>query len=136
MKRRSKARSGEPDWDSRYAENWKLICKIAHEQTKGTCCLCLVAPSVEIHHVRYRDKRGAIAGREMAGRDVFPCCKDCHDRLHRKDAWVSDRTNPLLGNHQRSEWTARLKLGFRLLSEGTIGLKRQRPPSKKNSSYR
>ncbi len=116
---RRRSKSGQPDWDNRYADNWRKICAIAHQATGGICCLCLVAASEECHHVRYRDKRGAIAGREVAGRDCFGCCKPCHDRLHRKDAWVYAKNDALLGNHQRSEWVKKLKLGYQLLSTQT-----------------
>jgi hypothetical protein len=113
-KRRRKA--GQPDWDSRYADNWRKICAIAHQATGGICCCCLVAKSTNVHHLYYRDKRGAIAGREIAGKSVVPLCSACHDRSHRKDVWVYDRINPLLGNHQRSGWARKLRLGYRLLS--------------------
>ena len=119
-KRRRKA--GQPDWDSRYADNWRKICAIAHQATGGMCCLCLVSRSEVVHHVRYRDKRGAIAGREVAGRDVFPVCGStnkpgtCHFRLHQPDAWIHAKGDALLGNHQRSEWVKKLKIGYQLLS--------------------
>lgn len=109
------AKADEPDWDSRYADNWRKICAIAHQATGGVCCCCLVALSVECHHLYYRDKRGAIAGREVAGVSVVVLCKPCHDRSHRKDVWIYDAKNPLLGNHQRSSWARKLKLGYRLL---------------------
>jgi len=120
VKRRRKA--GQPDWDSRYADNWRKICAIAHQATGGICCCCLVSRSEVVHHVRYRDKRGAIAGREVAGRDVFPVCGStnkpgtCHFRLHQSDAWIHAKGDALLGNHQRSDWVKKLKLGYQLLS--------------------
>jgi len=119
-KRRRKA--GQPDWDSRYADNWEQICKIAHQATGDLCCLCWVAPSKQCHHVRYRDKRGAIKGREVAGRDVFPVCGSvnepgtCHFVAHLKENWIRDKKDPLLGNHNTSAFVKKLKLGYAILS--------------------
>jgi hypothetical protein len=115
VKRRRKA--GQPDWDSRYADNWRKICAIAHQATGGICCCCLVARSEIVHHVRYRDKRGAIAGREVAGRDVFSLCVTCHnEQAHSKKNWIRCKIDPLLGNHNTSAFVKKLKFGYQLLS--------------------
>jgi len=115
VKRRRKA--GQPDWDSRYADNWRKICAIAHQATGGICCCCLVARSEVVHHVRYRDKRGAIAGREVAGRDVFNLCTTCHNEVaHSKENWIKCKADQLLGNHNTSAFIKKLKFGYQLLS--------------------
>ena len=104
-------------FDDRYDDRyWKQICAIAHRSTKGTCCYCLCRPSVEVHHIRYQDSYGAIAGRELPGLDVFPVCQDCHGDLHSSQHWVKDLDSPVLGNHQKVETVEILAMGYRLLS--------------------
>jgi hypothetical protein len=105
-----------PTYDDRYADNWSQTARRAHQATNHTCCLCCEARSREVHHIRYRDWRGAIAGRERPGVDVFPVCLPCHEQLHQRDAWVKDRQNPVLGNHQQPTWSKKLQRGYRRLS--------------------
>jgi hypothetical protein len=51
-----------------------------------------------------------------AGNWNQPVCLPCHERLHYKDAWVKDRQNSVLGNHQQSAWVRKLQRGYRRLS--------------------
>ena len=103
-------------YTDRYAPNWTQTAKRSHLATNRICCLCCNARSQEVHHVRYRDWRGAVAGRERPGVDVFPVCLPCHEQLHQRDAWIKDRQNPVLGNHQQAHWVARLRRGYCQLS--------------------
>ena len=109
-------------YQDRYAENWSQTARRSHLATKQVCCLCRKARSKEVHHVRYRDWRGAIAGRERPGIDVFPVCLPCHERLHYKDAWVKDRQDPVLGNHQQALWVRKLQRGYRRLSRQGLSI--------------
>lgn len=102
-------------YSRRYADNWGKICYAARRATKEKCCLCNCR-AAEVHHVRYRDCRGAIAGREVPGRDVFPLCKFHHERVHKKDAWTVEQyaLHGVLGNCQKPRWVRKLKRGFRV----------------------
>jgi|GEM_PF-6587366 len=120
---RRRRKSSRLDWDgSRYPDNWEEICAIAHRATGHKCCLCWVARSVQCHHVRYRDKRGNIRDRLVVGRDIFPLCGTattpgtCHFAAHQKENWIKDKKDPVLGNHNTSEFVKKLKLGYQLLS--------------------
>jgi hypothetical protein len=106
----------------RYADNWSQTAKRSHQATNRVCCLCRNASSQEAHHVRYRDWRGAIAGRERPGVDVFPVCLPCHEQLHQGGAWVKDWQNPVLGNHQQAVWVRKLQRGYRRLSGQGISI--------------
>ena len=106
----------------RYGDNWSQTTRRSHQATNRVCCLCRNAPYREVHHVRYRDWRGAIAGRERPGTDVFPVCLPCHEQLHHRDAWIKDRQNPVLGNRQESAWVRKLQRGYRRLSGQGISI--------------
>jgi len=103
-------------YNDRYADNWREIAKGSHKAVKRICCLCCKSKSQEVHHVRYRDWKGAIVGRERSGIDVFPVCLPCHERLHRTDAWSHNFKNPVLGNRQKPRWVRKLKRGYLKLS--------------------
>jgi hypothetical protein len=93
------------------------IVRFAHLSIGGICCWCLAKPSEEIHHVRYKDQYGAIAGREIPGVDIFPVCIKCHDsECHSKENWVIAKVKPELNNHSTEDAVERLKIGYELLS--------------------
>ena len=108
-------------YDDRYVGNWKQIAKASHKAVKRTCCLCRKSKSQEAHHVRYRDWKGAIAGRELPGVDVFPVCLLCHERLHRADAWTQSWKNPVQATNKNP-------VGLESLGGATFSYQvRQRP---------
>jgi len=73
--------------DDRYSPQWGRIQKAAMAATDRKCCLCN-REAVLVHHARYSDWRGAIAGRELTGVDIFPVCKNCDRQCHSKENWV------------------------------------------------
>lgn len=92
---------------------YRKLCAIAHDGAHQLCCCCLVRPSQEIHHSRYR-KRG-----DKAGDNVFPVCKACHIPVcHSSKNWVTYRDAPLWKNHNTPSFEKRLRLGYALLSKG------------------
>ena len=102
-------------YDDRYAGDYKYTCAITHAATGGLCSWCLCRPSKEIHHVRYRDSLGAIAGREVPGIDVFPVCCVCHrSACHSKLYWVHVPKQPELNNHNTPEFVQLLTQRFHL----------------------
>ena len=102
-------------------EHWMGIKKLAHATTGKRCCCCLAECSEEIHHVRYSDEQGAIAGREVPGIDVFPICERCHDSIaHAKEHWIRSSHRPDLNNRNTDEFVSFLKVNWKLLSDGGI----------------
>lgn len=110
-KPRHKTRPKNLDWKKRYADNWHQVRAQAKELTHNRCCLCF-RKAKEVHHCRYRDRRGAIAGREVPGIDVFPLCASHHKQAHHPKNWVRDRRNPVLGHHNTEVFARKLKRGF------------------------
>ena len=108
-----KSKKPEPDWSKRYADNWPAISRKTRKMTRDRCCLCLKKATVT-HHCRYRDWKGAIAGREKPGADVFPICGRCHKLAHKKDNWIRVKGDRLLGHHNTAKFTARLRKSFLL----------------------
>ena len=80
----------------------------------------------EVHHARYSDRDGAIAGREIPLVDVFPLCNECHDTYHFTNGyWIEDDEDPVLLNRNSpvAYWNLRmnaqlLKTVQRLLPKG------------------
>jgi hypothetical protein len=110
-KPKRKPHKTEPDWSKRYAENWPSISRETRRLTKGRCCLCLKKATC-VHHCRYRDRQGAIAGREKPGRDVVPLCGRCHKIAHSKENWIRVKGDRLIGHHNTSKFAAKLRKGF------------------------
>ncbi|MEH2151717.1 hypothetical protein [Nostoc sp.] len=114
--------SGGLDWNARYGDpkKYRKQVAIAHKRTHQLCCNCLVRPSKELHHIRYSDERGLIAGREKIGHDIVPVCLQCHERVHKQDAWYKDSFDPIKNNCNFPYWAERLRLGYQLLYGGVI----------------
>ena len=118
LRRGSNSGKSQLNWDARYGKNYKRLCAIAHRQTKGFCCYCLSAKSKEIHHALY--------GNDIAGISIFAVCVSearrrhrCHTKVcHSRQNWIKDSSNPVWKNRNTEEFTARLRLGFELLSKG------------------
>jgi hypothetical protein len=110
----------ELNWNARYGnpKQYKKQVAIAHRKTHQLCCNCLVRPSKELHHIRYSDERGLIAGREKIGHDIVPVCLQCHERVHKQDAWYKDSFDPVKNNCNFPYWAERLRLGYQLLYDG------------------
>ena len=104
-------RSGEA-YDARYDENWPDTASRAKKMNGGRCSLYPNLPANQVHHVRYRDERGPVAGREKPGRDVFPVSNKAHKELHSAANWKKDWMNPAQGNRGTEEMTSRLQRGY------------------------
>ncbi len=99
------------DFDDRYAANWPDISRFTRELADHACLLC-DAPAEETHHALYRDRSGAIAGREIPGVHVFPLCRQCHQSdggAHDSANWYGDFKNPAEGNHQSPSYYQKLR---------------------------
>lgn len=107
------------NFDGRYdGEMWPLILPIAHRGTGGICACCCAAQSKEVHHLRYKDEHGAIAGREVPGVDVVPVCLDCHIPIcHDPENWITDKRNPKLNNRNTPEFAKFLRDNYQHLEE-------------------
>jgi len=113
------------DWETiRYASNWPEIRREAHYQTSSRCCYCYLQgreprQSRCVHHVRYKDELGAIAGREVPGVDVFPVCPDCHDLLHEPSRWLTANQGlkQVLDNRNFASVQRELRDGFERLAQ-------------------
>ena len=111
------------DWEARYSAQWRYgdIQRIAHKQTKNTCCYCMARRSKEVHHARYQDGMGKVRTHEIAaiGKSLFPVCLPYHrGKLHDRRAWHYDNDDPVFGSGNTNEVVERLRLGFKLLFEG------------------
>lgn len=99
----------------RYANNWAEISRQAKQMTDGKCCLCSEL-ATETHHVLYKDKEGAIAGREIPGVHVFPLCDKHHSSelggAHHRSNWRKDKLHPELGNKNSPSFYLRLRQGW------------------------
>lgn len=99
-------------FDDRYRGNWSRIAKRTRRLVFDRCILNPLHRAAAVHHLRYRDWRGTIAGREVPGWDIVPLCRTCHGIVHRRALWYSAPINPSANNRQR--WWAlwRLRLRF------------------------
>lgn len=106
-------------FDDRYdATFWTDICALAHRTVNGICCHCMARASQEVHHVRYSDEHGAIAGREIPGEDIFPLCQQCHGLHHTKRYWIKSKVNPALNNRATDDAIELLKNNYEVLANG------------------
>jgi len=80
--------------------------------TFDRCILNPLHRAAAVHHLRYRDWFGAIAGRERPGWDVVPLCRKCHGIVHRQQLWYSALKDPKRNNRQRWPVLWRLRLRF------------------------
>lgn len=103
----------EVDYSIRYAKNWSSISLQCKQLTKFKCCYpgCH-SKCVETHHSLYYDKQGAIAGRELPGIHVFPLCDTHHKLAHKKSNWITNKSNPELGNKNTSGFYLVLRNGW------------------------
>jgi len=99
-------------FEDRYRGNWGKIARRTRRLVFDRCILNPLHPAAAVHHLRYRDWRGAIAGREIPGWDVVPLCRTCHGRVHRQALWFSAPRQPQLNNRQRWQVLWRLRLRF------------------------
>ncbi|MGB3205203.1 MAG: hypothetical protein WBB28_09460 [Crinalium sp.] len=99
----------------RYAANWSELARQAKRLTAGKCCLC-DEPATEVHHALYKDKEGAIAGREIPGVHVFPLCDRHHSNepggAHHRSNWRRDKYRPELGNKNTPSFYTKLRQGW------------------------
>jgi hypothetical protein len=96
----------------RYRGNWAGIAKRTRRLVFDRCILNPIHRAAAVHHLRYRDWRGPIAGREIPGWDVVPLCRSCHGIVHRKRLWYTAPVNPKANNRQRWPALWRLRLRF------------------------
>lgn len=99
------------NYEDRYADNWQEISYKTKQLTNGKCVLC-PKPAAHTHHVLYRDKRGAIAGREVPGVHIFPLCMVCHKTAHKRTNWRKDPIYPELGNRNTSRFYKELRAAW------------------------
>lgn len=111
MSKRSRSRQRDA-FQRRYRGNWNGIATRTRRLTRDRCILNPIHKAEAVHHLRYRDGGGKIAGREKPGWDVVPVCRRCHGRLHRQQFWYSAKRNPALNNRQRWLVLWRLRLRF------------------------
>lgn len=117
MPKRSRSRSQPSNRDRdafkrRYQGQWQAIAARTRRLSRDRCILNPVHRAEAVHHLRYRDWRGKLAGRETPGWDVVPLCRRCHGRVHRQRFWYSAPANPALNNRQRLPALVRLRLRF------------------------
>lgn len=97
-------------FEKRYSKNWTTdFRREIHRSVGGVCVHCKVEKSAEIHHAHYRDRNGAIAGKEKPGIDLFPLCQKCHGKAHNTENWVKDKADPVLGNRNTDKFLSQLK---------------------------
>ncbi|MBW4514527.1 MAG: hypothetical protein KME11_04820 [Timaviella obliquedivisa GSE-PSE-MK23-08B] len=118
----SKQVTRDDRFDVRYGKRWRYNRKwkrSAHLMTGGICCLCAKNKSETLHHVRYVDDAGKpLVDREVIGRDIFPVCESCHDRiLHSASTWHRDKVDPVWLNQNLPEYQLLLKSRFRQLKK-------------------
>lgn len=106
-------------YTDRYAHNWDTIRKRALESIAHRCPCCL-GKAKEVHHLRYRDLLGAIAGREKPGVDIIPLCLECHDKAHLDRHWITAKVDPKLNNRNTWNYTFKLRLDYWLLRSVVI----------------
>lgn len=103
------------DYEIRYARNWKEISQFTRQLTHHRCVLC-GQRSTLTHHALYRDKQGAIAGREIPGIHIFPLCDRCHSKnygcAHHCFNWRKDPNYPELGNKNTPQFYEQLRQGW------------------------
>lgn len=101
------------DWSPRYGDltEHKILCARTHAATGGICCVCMKAKSQEIHHTRY------LGDKDTPGKNLFPTCVRCHDKVcHHPSLWV-ETSNPLWGNHNTTGFEKRLQVSYKLLNQ-------------------
>ena len=117
------------DYSIRYAANWTEISAQAKRMTNGSCCYPNCDnPATETHHVLYKDKQGAIAGREQPGVHVFGLCEEHHQLAHSPRNWRKDYRCPELGNKNtpkfylllRQGWLEKLNIKYNLFSPNKL----------------
>jgi hypothetical protein len=99
------------DYGIRYADNWREVSRKAKEMAGWKCVLC-EEKAVETHHALYKDKQGAIAGREIPGVHIFPLCESCHSHAHRRRNWRRNIRSPELGNKNTPAYWRLLRKGW------------------------
>ncbi|MFO8040046.1 MAG: hypothetical protein R6U67_11430 [Sodalinema sp.] len=104
--------SRQKSFKNRYRGNWHTIATRTRRFSRNRCILNPFHKAEAVHHLRYRDIRGKIAGREVPGWDVVPLCRRCHGRVHRKQHWYSAKRHPALNNRQHWGVLWRLRLRF------------------------
>jgi hypothetical protein len=109
---RKQSRLKQQRFNDRYRGNWSSIAKRTRRLVFDRCILNPFHRAAAVHHLRYRDWRGTIAGREIPGWDVVPLCRNCHGIVHRKTLWYSAPINPKTNNRQRWRALWRLRLRF------------------------
>lgn len=107
------------NFEKRYAQNWTTDFRRGiHQSVGGVCIHCKKEKSKEIHHAHYKDRRGAIAGREKPGVDLFPLCQKCHGIAHSKGNWIKDKTDPVLGNRNADKFLNQLEDNWKAMAKG------------------
>ncbi|MCC5898412.1 MAG: hypothetical protein JJU32_10910 [Phormidium sp. BM_Day4_Bin.17] len=104
--------SRQKSFKNRYQGNWHNIAARTRRFSRNRCILNPLHKAEAVHHLRYRDMRGKIAGREVPGWDVVPLCRRCHGRVHRQDYWHSAKRHPAVNNRQYFAVLWRLRLRF------------------------
>ncbi|TVR08386.1 MAG: hypothetical protein EA395_11350 [Phormidium sp. GEM2.Bin31] len=104
--------SRQKSFKNRYQGNWHTIATRTRRLSRNRCILNPLHKAQAVHHLRYRDRRGKLAGREVPGWDVVPLCRRCHGRVHRKEHWHSAKRHPALNNRQYPAVLWRLRLRF------------------------
>jgi hypothetical protein len=114
------------EFDDRYGPNWQKLPPRAYKLQGGRCAACGKAfeqHEGQLHHFHYVDEMGSLLNDEMLpGKDGVWLCGakqdvgTCHHRVHQKDLWRVDGTDPVRLNHNTPELVAQLQRNWRSLT--------------------
>lgn len=100
------------DYDRRYGSGWDEISKLAKELQRNHCAGCgekFESNELQLHHLVYSANGELLRDRVIPGLHavaVHGNAKEpgtCHYRLHQKDFYRYDDTDPIGGNHNTEE---------------------------------
>jgi hypothetical protein len=114
------------DYSVRYGAGFPKLASLSKQIQKCRCAGCgqqFPPDRLQLHHFVYVDDRGELLGdRFLPGLHGAALCGDksevnsCHWRVHRKDAWIFDKEDPLRGNRNTEEKIVQLQRNFAAIS--------------------